>query len=84
MAKLRLGLLEKDLADRFNIAQQEVSEVFATWIDRMSDCLGQLSFTTEREIIKRNLPKCFKLDFEDVYFIIDCTELYIEKPSQVI
>ena len=54
MAKLRLGLLEKDLADRFNIAQQEVSEVFATWIDRMSDCLGQLSFTTEREIIKRN------------------------------
>ena len=56
MARLRLGLLEKDLADRFNIAQQEVSEIFATWIDRMSDCLGQLSFTSERENIKRNLP----------------------------
>jgi len=84
MARLRLGLLEKDLADRFNIAQQEVAEIFATWIDRMSDCLGQLSFTTERETMKRNLPKCFKPDYEDVYLIIDCTELYIEKPSQVI
>lgn len=84
MARLRLGLLEKDLADRFNIAQQEVSEIFATWIDRMSDCLGQLSFTTEREAIKRNLPKCFKPDYKDVYLIIDCTELYIENPSQAI
>ena len=84
MARLRLGLLEKDLADRFNIAQQEVSEIFATWIDRLSDYLGQLSFTTERETMKRNLPKCFKPDYEDVYLIIDCTELYIEKPSQVI
>lgn len=86
MARLRLGLLEKYLADRFNIAQREVSEILTTTrIDRMSDCLGQLSFTSEPETIKRNLPKCFKPDCEDVYFylIIDCTELYIEKPSQV-
>lgn len=86
MERLRLGLLEKDLADRLNIAQQEVSEILTTRIDRMSDCLGQLSFTSEPETIKRNLPKCFKPDCEDVYFylIIDCAELYIEKPSQVI
>ena len=32
--------------------------------------------------MKRNLPKCFKPDYEDVYLIIDCTELYIEKPVQ--
>ena len=84
MVRLHLALLEKDLPDRFNIAQQEVSEMFATWIDRMSDCLGQLSFTTEWETIKRILPKCFKPDYEGIYLIIDCTELYIEKPSQVI
>ena len=39
MTRLRLGLLEKDLADRFNVAQQEVSEIFSTWVDRMFDCL---------------------------------------------
>ena len=44
MNRLRLGLLEKDLADRFNADQTEVSTIFSTWIDRMHDCLGQLSF----------------------------------------
>lgn len=67
MARLCLGLLEKDLADCFNTSQQEESEIFATWTDRMSDCLGQLSFTTEWETIRRNLPKYFKPDYEDVY-----------------
>ena len=64
--RLCLGLLEKDLADCFNITQQKVSEIFATCIDCMSGCLGQLSFTTEQETIKRNLPKCFKPDYEDI------------------
>ena len=39
MTRLRLGLPEKDLADRFNISQHEASEVFSNWIDRMSDFL---------------------------------------------
>ena len=42
--RLRLGLLERDLADRHNITQPEVSQIFATWIDRLCYCLGQLSF----------------------------------------
>ena len=42
LTRLRLGLLEKDLGDRFNILQQEVSQIFATWIDRLYYCLGQL------------------------------------------
>ena len=84
MTRLRLGLLEKDLADRFCISQQEVSEIFSTWIDRMSDFLGQLCFVTDRETMRKNLPRCFRPNYEDVYLIIDCTELFIEKPSQVI
>ena len=84
LTRLRLGLLEKDLGDTFNILQQEVSQVFATWIDRLYYCLGQLSFKTDRESTKKNLPKCFKPDYEDVYLIIDCTEIFIEKPSQII
>lgn len=84
MTRLHLGFLEKDLADRFNVTQQEVSEIFSTWVDWMFDCLGQLSFSTDRESIKRRLSECFKPDYEDVYLIINCTELLIEKPSQVI
>lgn len=76
MTRLRLGLLERDLA-----VQQEVSQIFATWMDRLFYCLGQLSFIADRE---SNLPKCFKPDYEDVCLIIDCTEVFIEKPSQII
>ena len=60
LTRLRFGLLEKDLADRFNILQQKVSQVFATWIDRLYYCLGQLGFKTDSESTKKNLPKCFK------------------------
>ena len=44
LTTLRLGFLGKDLGDRFNILQQKVSQIFATWIDRLYYCLGQLSF----------------------------------------
>ena len=84
MNRLRLGLLEKDLADRFNIDQTEVSKIFSTWVDQMHYCLGQLDFTTDRNEMNRLLSKCFKPEYEDVFLIIDCTELFIEKPSQVI
>ena len=84
LTRLRLGLLEKDLADRFHISQRDVSETFATWVDHLHDCLAQLSCIPDRETMVKNLPKCFKPHYEDVFLIIDCTEPYIEKPSQVI
>lgn len=87
LSRLRLGLLERDLAARFNISTTEVSEIFSTWVDRMADCLGQITFLTDRETMKVALPGCFRPDYENVYFIIDCTSLiaeFIEKPSQII
>jgi len=35
MNRPRLSLLEKDLADRFNTDQTEVSKIFSTWVDQM-------------------------------------------------
>ena len=70
MNRLRLGLLEKDLADRFNTDQTEVSKIFSTWVDRMYDCLGLLSFVADRDTIKKFLPSCLKPEHEDV-----CTSL---------
>ena len=34
--------------------------------------------------MKKHLPACFKGEYQDTYLIIDCTEIFIEKPSQVI
>ncbi|XP_028394401.1 uncharacterized protein LOC114518578 [Dendronephthya gigantea] len=84
LIRLRLNLFEKDLGDRFNISQSTVSEIFSTWIDRMHDCLGQLKFTANPSMMKQYLPACFKSGHEDVSLIIDCTEIFLERPSQVI
>ena len=53
LTRLHCGLLQKDLGNRFIILQQEVSQIFANWIDRLYYCLGQLSFKTDRESIKK-------------------------------
>ena len=57
LTRLHLGLLEKDLGDRFNILQQEVSQIFATWIDCLyyRYCLGQLSLKTDLESMKKKI-----------------------------
>ena len=55
LTRLRFGLLEKDLADRFNILQQKVSQVFATWIDRLYYCLRQLGFKTDCEYPRKKI-----------------------------
>ena len=34
--------------------------------------------------MKKHLPAFFKGEYQDTYLIIDCTEIFIEKPSQVI
>ncbi len=51
VTRLHLGLLEKDLAERFNIAQQKMSGIFVTCMDwwHTSDCIGQVSFSTAQE-----------------------------------
>ena len=64
LTRLRLDLLERDPTDRHNTTQPEVSQIFVTWIDRLCYCLGQLSFLTDHETMKENLPKCFEPDYE--------------------
>ena len=65
--KQNLKLLKHNTS--FNILQQNVSQIFATWINRLCYCLGQLSFITDRESTKNHLPKCFKPGYLDVYLI---------------
>ena len=50
----------------------------------MFDYLGQLNFLADHNTMKKFLPQCFKPDYTDAFLIIDCTELFIEKPSQIV
>ncbi|VDI16498.1 Hypothetical predicted protein [Mytilus galloprovincialis] len=82
--KLRLGLLFEDLADRFGISTTHASNIFTTWIKVLSSTIGALVFNPSKEAVKTNLPPSFKgTKYIDVRHIIDCTEVFLERPNNL-
>lgn len=75
LTRLRVGLLENDLAFRFNISVPTVSDIIITWSNYMYVMLGSLPVWASREVIKLHLPEAFRGQFENVRCIIDCTEI---------
>ncbi|XP_071177651.1 uncharacterized protein [Mytilus edulis] len=83
MMRLRLGLLVHDLAFRLQISEALVSSIFITWIKLMRLELCHLIVWPSKNVIKENLPSCFKTFYPNVRCIIDCTEIFIETPSSL-
>ena len=82
MVRLRLGLLAGDLAKRFAISEAEVSRIFTTWINFLYFELKDLCQFTSQEKTRESLPEQFK-NFPHTRVIIDCTELFIQRPSSL-
>lgn len=82
LIRLRLGLLQQHLADRFCVSTSYVSHCVTTWILFLYhefSHLRDLMFAT-REITKKNMPKCFQR-FKDLRVIIDATEFVVQSPT---
>lgn len=84
LMRLRLGLFEKDLADRFGISISLVSKITITWINAMYVKLGRLNIWPSREHIDATMPEKFKKDYPTTRVIIDATEIKVEKPNSLI
>ena len=83
---LRLALLNEDIADRFGISQTLSSRIFTTWIRVLSKLLGHALITwLPLEAVRSNLPGVFiKGDYEKGRVILDCAEIFIERPKSLI
>ena len=81
MMKLKLGLINEDLAFRFMVSSTTVSSVFITWIKLMSKELSVLIIWPSKQQVKNTLPACFKKLYPKVRCIIDCFECFTETPS---
>ena len=80
--KLRLGSTSADLEQRFGIGITTVSNVFTTRIKILSKELGFLVYNPSKDVVKKTLPAKFKKrGYSNVRHIIDCTEIFIETPS---
>ena len=83
LMKLRLGLLHLDLAERFGIALTAVSNIYRNWVPVLAKYLEHLIIWPERGVIHQNMPASFQKKFRDCICIIDCTEIFIERPRNL-
>ena len=86
LMRLRLGLLNEDIADRFGISPTICSNTFTTWIRLVSKVLGQaLVNWLPREPIRQHLPESFKKikGYSKCSVILDCAEVFIERSKSL-
>lgn len=81
--RLRLGILNEDLADRFGVSTAYCSRTFTTWIKFLSLILGKaLVVWLPREIIRENMPTVFKkAGYTKCCVILECADVFIERPK---
>ncbi|XP_068707919.1 uncharacterized protein [Montipora foliosa] len=80
-SRLRVNIPEKVLADNYKISVVEVSRIFVTWLDLIYSRLVQLPAWASKNTIQTTMPECFREKYPLTRVIIDCTEIFIEKPS---
>ena len=84
LVRLRLGLLELDIATRFGISQSSVSRITNTWINLMYHNLKSIETFPPWHIVKKYMPEAFKKEYPNTRIIIDATEFSIERPSSLL
>jgi len=84
LVRLRLGLLELDLAHRFGISQATVSRIVATWINLLYHTFKGIEKFPSWHIVKKYMPESFKKEYPNTRIIIDATEFPIQRPSSLL
>ncbi|XP_059195123.1 uncharacterized protein LOC131976217 [Centropristis striata] len=79
LMKLRLNLLQDDLAERFRVSQSVVSRVISQWLDLMEEKMRCCVPWLPRETIQATMPQCFKEHYPSTTCIIDCSETPLQK-----
>nr|XP_012564768.2 uncharacterized protein LOC101238994 [Hydra vulgaris] len=84
LMRLRLNLSIRGLAYRFETSKSTSSKVFLRWIDIMYFRMKHLIKWPARNELIETMPLCFRKYFETkVAVIIDCFEIFINKPSNL-
>lgn len=85
LCRLRQGYAEQDLAERFDISSSTVSDICTKWINHMAHMLLQLPIWPSKECVFENSPSIFsQAGYGNVRVIIDCTEIFIQCPSNIV
>jgi len=81
LMKLRQAMTNQHLGYRFHIDTTRVSKIFHHWVDTMFTQLSPLVKWPDRGITCSTLPDCFKQLYSSTTCIINCSEIFIQRPS---
>lgn len=79
--KLRLRPFDQDLDYRFGVHQTTISRNFRKWIDIMYIRLKPLIKWPGWDELRKTMPVDFKEHFRNCVVIIDCFEIFCERPK---
>ena len=82
LMKLRLGVLNKHLADFFGVSEGLVSQILHSWLHAMSKIFDKLIIWPTKRQVKMTQPDRFKT-LPDLRIILDCSEIFIETPKDL-
>ena len=83
LMKISRGSANKLIAFLFDVDESKVTKNFHRWIDIMFQSLQPLVMWPDKEMLVANMPSCFKPRYAKVVCIIDCTEVFIQRPTSL-
>jgi len=84
LIKLSINSPIQDLGYRFNVSTATVSRILLKWLRQMDIRLKYLIYWPDRDALQKTMPVCFQDSFgKKVAIIIDCFEIFIERPSNL-
>ena len=83
LMKISRGSTNKLIAFLFDVDESKVTKIFHRWIDIMFQSLQPLVMWPDKEMLVANMPSCFKPRYAKVVCIIDCTEVFIQRPTSL-
>ncbi|XP_014677799.1 PREDICTED: uncharacterized protein LOC106817631 [Priapulus caudatus] len=84
LMRMRHGLSNQFLAYLFNMHESSVSRIFLDGLDKMyAYVVPALIYWPDKDIIRHTLPVCFRTKYKNCVSIIDCFEIFCERPADL-
>ena len=84
MIKLRTNRSNEDLSYCFGVSPATISRALLKWLKQMDIRLRNLILWPDHDALWKTMPECFRSSFgTKVAVIIDCFEVFIERPSNL-
>ena len=81
LVRLHINMDVQQLAYHFGIHSSNISRKFRKWIDVMYERLKPLIKWPEQEQLYMTMPMGFREKFRKCVVVLDCFEIFIERPA---